>query len=199
MFIQLHTLHRDYRGNGMLSYAIAYDYDLDSLSDTNGPCIAYEEKLGVHEGEEEEHALADRCIKHEPSVRRKAENVCASAASRLLRDVRILRRRKELLNKFLNDEDVDAELAEIILADDHDKLGGIREYNKLRKRTSDDGGAPVTNNFFLQFVQAAQQRVAPTPVAATVIEPAPAAVLPAAPVAPATKASVKDILKEIAK
>ncbi len=197
MFCQLYFLHKDYRGNGTLSYAIAYDYDLDSLSDTDGPCLEYEEKLGVHEGEEEKHVLADRCIRHEPSERRKAENVCANAASRLLRTSKILLRRKELLNNFLKDEDVDAEMAELILDDVNPsaKLGAIKEYNHLRKRTTDDGGAPITNNFFLAFVQAAQQRLAPTPVAATIIEPAPAAQF--STTTTVTQKSAKEILKEI--
>ncbi len=63
-----------------------------------------------------------------------------SAASRLLRNVKVLERINELLeNNVLNDQFVDKQLGLLITqnADFSNKLGAIREYNKLRQRIVD--------------------------------------------------------------
>lgn len=66
--------------------------------------------------------------------------VCAAAASRLLKSVKVLDRINELLDSSgLNDQHVDKQLAFLITqsADFKTKLGGIKEYNKLRGRIID--------------------------------------------------------------
>lgn len=72
------------------------------------------------------------------------KSACASAA-RLLRDVKIYKRCNMLLETMdLNDANVDKQLAHVIgqEADYGAKMQGIKEYNKLKKRTSDN---PVVN------------------------------------------------------
>lgn len=67
--------------------------------------------------------------------------VASSAASRLLRNVKVLERINELLELGqLNDEFVDKQLAFVITqnADFGAKIQGIREYNKLKRRITDD-------------------------------------------------------------
>lgn len=70
-----------------------------------------------------------------------AYNSAGSAASRLLRNVKVLERINELLELGqLNDEFVDKQLAFVITqnADFSAKIQGIREYNKLKRRITDD-------------------------------------------------------------
>lgn len=74
-------------------------------------------------------------------TKKNAYNVAASAASRLLRNVNVLARINELLELGqLNDEFVDKQLAFVITqnADFGAKIQGIREYNKLKRRITDD-------------------------------------------------------------
>jgi hypothetical protein len=119
-FCQFYTQVSETFGNGTLSYASAYDYDLDSLSN---------EREIVEEDEEGEP------IKFGPSERSVAEQVCASSASRMLRNVKIDKRIRTLLNEMLTNEVVDARLIEIIMSGKpSDSVQAIREFNKLKQR-----------------------------------------------------------------
>lgn len=65
---------------------------------------------------------------------------CAAAASRLLRNVKVIDRINEILeNDGLNDAFVDKQLVFIIKqhADFGSKMAAIREYNKLKSRITD--------------------------------------------------------------
>lgn len=122
-FCYFYVKNEETRGNKTHSYALAYGIDLDKLSD---------EKPIDTEGE-----IIGR------SPRAKAENCCASAAVQLLRKLKISDYCTKLWNNTLKDEIVDGELAKIILQDDklEAKIAGIREYNRLRKRTTEISGA----------------------------------------------------------
>lgn len=107
-------------GNATLSYAEAYGVDLDSLDDER-PVLAENT-----EGEPIEWGKSDRQI---------AYDTCASAGSRLLRNVKVDKRVRVLLNEMLNDEVIDARLMEIILnGKDQDSIKAIMEANKLKQR-----------------------------------------------------------------
>ena len=74
-------------------------------------------------------------------TKKNAYNVAGSAASRLLRNVRVLARINEIMELGnLNDEFVDKQLAFVITqnADFGAKIQGIREYNKLKRRITED-------------------------------------------------------------
>lgn len=183
IFCRYYALHKEYRRNATLAYALAFDYQLEKLSDEQ-PCLEMQ---------------GNKCVKHAPSARQKAYNVCSVQASRLLNQPKIQRRVRGLLNEFLQDEFVDAEMADVILQDSElpSKVAAIREYNKLRKRTEPDGGPllPTTNNYFVAFINAAKERVTPTPVE---VHDVPMQVLP--PEQPAKQplpAAVEGVIKEV--
>lgn len=108
----------DLRDNATLGYAEAYGYDLDKMSEVN-------------ETDEETGKEIPRS-----SEKARAYSVCAVEGSRNLRKPNIQKRMRQLLKEYLNDDDVDSELAKIIKQDYkyEAKLGGIREYNKLKAR-----------------------------------------------------------------
>lgn len=66
-------------------------------------------------------------------------------AARLLVNASILERIDQLLDAFLNDAIVDKQLAFLVLqnADFSAKLGAIREYNHLKKRTGGEFGGQL--------------------------------------------------------
>jgi len=78
-----------------------------------------------------------------------------SAASRLLSNVRVYQRINELLEAGgLNDQFVDKQLLFLLTqhSDFTNKLGSIREYNKLKQRITDktdvtSGGKPISINW----------------------------------------------------
>jgi hypothetical protein len=116
LFAQLYTRNSQMFGNATLSYAEAYGYDLDSLS--------------------------DEIPKDQPtakSERDKAYNVCAVEAQRLLRNPNVQDRLTVLLNEMLRDDIIDRELAKTILQDHklESKIAAIREYNKLKQRITE--------------------------------------------------------------
>lgn len=116
-FLRNYTHSEEFFGNGTLSYADAYGYDLENADrtrekDENGDSIS-----GTSQYD-------------------KIHKQCSACASRMLSNVRITPHLNRLFNEMLNDERVDRELAKLIV-DPHDrtaKLGAIREYNSLRQR-----------------------------------------------------------------
>lgn len=120
LFCQYYVKNEALRGNATLCYAEAYDYHLDTLS-------------------REQVWDKDHLILIEESEYNKAHNVCSTEGNRNLRKTNIQDRITDLLNEMLTDKEVDAQLAKVILQDSKmdSKVGGIREYNKLKKRVTD--------------------------------------------------------------
>lgn len=81
-FLRFYIVNDELRGNATLSYAEAYGYDLDTLDKTG--------KRDLKTG-----------ILLEPSEFTRAYNTCSQLASRLLRNVKVQRRRVEILNEVL--------------------------------------------------------------------------------------------------
>jgi hypothetical protein len=105
-FCQNFVVHLEFRNNATLSYADAYEHDLETLK--NMPNSEYQ----------------------------RVYDNCSASASRLLKNDKIQSRITALLNNTLSNDVVDAELAKMILqnTDLPVKMAGIREYNKLRGR-----------------------------------------------------------------
>lgn len=103
-------------GNATLSYAAAYEIELGDTTLTD--------KLG--------NLLAAKFYPQE-------YHTCSSSGSRLLRNDKIQERITVLLNEFLRNDLVDAELAKVIKqgGDLQPKVAAIKEYNKLRSRIID--------------------------------------------------------------
>lgn len=120
-FCRCYTQNQELFGNATLSYAEGYGFDLD-----NAP---------------RNDAIYDTSTKEklEDSTYDKMYNTCSVGGSRLLRNDKIDKRVRELLNEMLLDEVIDAQLVSIILkgAKDADRISGIREYNKLKQRVTD--------------------------------------------------------------
>jgi hypothetical protein len=136
LFCRYYTQNEKLFGNGTHSYAEAYDYQLDTLSDKG--------IWSVPEGDEPSEKLED-------SPYDKAIHVCAVEASRLLRNPDVQARITALLNEILRDDVVDSQLAKLIMQDSEPaaKIAAIREYNKVRQRITEkhditSGGLPIT-------------------------------------------------------
>lgn len=123
LFCIYYTQNNELRGNGTHSYAEAYGYDFESLPDDNAIYIG--------------KGKARKCIQE--STRTRAYNVCASEASKMLKNPKIQKYLYECLNALLQDNITDARLSEIINQrnDLSTSLAGIREYNRLHGRIVD--------------------------------------------------------------
>lgn len=124
LFCHIYTHNRQLFGNATLSYAEAYDYGLDELSQEK-PVLGYDSKGEPNKWGESEYT--------------KAYNVCSAQGSRLLRNQKIDDRIRELMNLLMRDSIVDAELISIVLhgEKDSDRVAAIKEYNKLKQRILD--------------------------------------------------------------
>ncbi len=124
LFCRFYTQNGETFGNGTDSYAEAYDFKLDELST--------KDVYGAPDEDGNREKIDD-------SPYDKAERVCASNASRLLRIAKIQARITTLLNEVLKDEIVDSQLAKLVMQDrdNTNKIAAIREYNKLRGRIID--------------------------------------------------------------
>lgn len=133
-FCRFYTQNSELFGNGLLSYTRAYGYDLDHADRTREKDDNGKEIIGSSD--------YDRMNLN-----------CRASASRLLTNDNIIKRVTTLLNEYLNNQNIDARLAEIILKGDHaDSLRAISEYNKLKQRIIDKkdittDGKPITINF----------------------------------------------------
>ncbi len=141
-FCRNYTQNYELYGNSTLSYAEAYGYDLESMSDEDG---VYRLPSGVTYYEHEQESLLERGIITlkeikdakliERSTYKKNYDYCSSFGSRLRKNDKIQARCRELLNEFLRDEVIDARLAEIVIkGEDKDSINAIKEYNKLKQR-----------------------------------------------------------------
>lgn len=107
-------------GNATLSYAEAYGVDLESYSDEKEVLAENEDGEPIEWGDSPRSVVANRC---------------ASAGSRLLRNVKVDKRVRELLNEMMTTEVIDARLVEIIMkGKDTDAIQAIKEFNKLKQR-----------------------------------------------------------------
>ncbi len=128
LFCRLYTLTNEFFGNGTLSYAEAFDYHLETLS-----------KKTKYAGTDipEEGIKAGDVV--ELSEYQKAFNTCSVQANRLLRNGKVQARCTQLMNSWMKDENVDAELAMVIKQKDDlpSKVAAIREFNKLKGRITE--------------------------------------------------------------
>ncbi len=127
LFCQLYVKGGEIKGNGTQCYVQAFGIDIDSMS------AEQETRIEIKGGEEVEIRIPGT------SERERALSVATELASRLLRKVCIQERVNAIFQTLLNDNVVDGQLAKIVLqeGDLHASLGGIKEYNKLKKRVTD--------------------------------------------------------------
>ena len=103
VFCRFYAQNNELFGNGTNSYAEAYGYDLESLSKEDIYDATPDEDGNIMQGE---------IIEESPY--KKACNVCAVEASKLLRKPKIQERITVLRNEWLTDATVDGELASVI-------------------------------------------------------------------------------------
>lgn len=110
-------------GNGTLSYAEAYGYDLDNASKDDA--VYEKNKDGIN-------ILVESCTYD------KIANICAVGAHRLVRSSKIDKYIRQLLNEMMDNNVVDARLIEIIIkGKDQDSVNAIKEFNKLKQRITE--------------------------------------------------------------
>lgn len=115
-FCKYYTQPSELFGSGVLSYAKAYDYDLENASRLNEVDANNKEIKGTSEYD-------------------KMHLTCRANASRLLTNDNIIKRVRQLLNELMTDDVIDARLIEIIVkGNDADSLRALQEYNKLKQR-----------------------------------------------------------------
>lgn len=128
VFCRLYTLTEEFFGNATLCYAEAYNYHLERLS-----------KKAVYAGKDvvEENIKAGDIV--EDSEYKKAYNTCSVNGKGLLRKTKVQQRCTELLNEWLGEANVDAELAKVVKQDNElaPKVMAIREFNKVKGRVTD--------------------------------------------------------------
>jgi len=156
-----YTQNYELFGNATLSYAEAFDFDLESQP-TNDAQYRFEDGTIYAEYELEDidikseyHISKGKKIQ-DSSYKRMYDNV-STYASKLRRNLKIQSRCRDLLNEFMNDKVIDARLTEIILdGDSTASIQAIKEYNKLRQRIIDrkditTDGKPITITFDSAF------------------------------------------------
>lgn len=152
LFCKYFTQDRDLFGNATLSYAEAYEYELDKLDKTpkreDGSKDTDDDE--TFEDQEENGDGRPKRKRKSRIIPRSSEydiayDNCSSAASRLLRNVKVVEYCDKLLNDLLKNEKVDARLAKIIFQerDNTDALNAIKEYNKLKQRIIDKAETKV--------------------------------------------------------
>lgn len=121
LFCTYYTMGGATFGNATLSYAEAYDFNLDELD--------HEPTMVRVKGKKKLQPFG-------PSEYDRQYAVCSANGHRLLRNADIQDMLTKSLNDLLKEEIVDREMAKLILQD-HDlgaKTSNIREFNKLRGR-----------------------------------------------------------------
>jgi hypothetical protein len=138
-FCRNYTQNKEFFSNATLAYADAYGFDLDAQAkddaqyqNRNGEVYAeyeFDENGRINEIDKR------KCKKIQESSYQRMYNNVATYASKTIKKMHIQKRCRVLLNEMLNDEVIDARLAEIILKGNHaDSLRALQEYNKLRQR-----------------------------------------------------------------
>ena len=128
LFVQYFVCNSETRNNSTLSYAMAYEYRLEDLpkDDAVWAEVAVE---GGREGETE-----NKCV--QPSTYDKAYQVCATEGARVLKYPETQKRVVQVLNEYVTDDVVDAELGKVILQDREKtpKVQAIKVYNDIQGR-----------------------------------------------------------------
>lgn len=115
-FLRNYTQNDQLFGNGTLSYAEAYGYDLEHASRIRLLDERGNEIIGSSDYD-------------------KMHKQCGSCAARMLGNVRIQVHLNRLFNELLTDQRVDRELAKLIVSGGESvKVAAIREYNALKQR-----------------------------------------------------------------
>lgn len=117
LFCRYYSQNRSLFGNGALSYAAAYGYDLDNMS--------------------KDDAVIDKTGKVvKKSSYDLAFNVCSTEASKLLTIPMIDERVTKLINEYVTANVADRELSMVILQnrDLRAKVAAIKEYNNVAGR-----------------------------------------------------------------
>lgn len=116
LFCRFYTQNEETLLNGVLSYAEAYGFELESLSHD---AVYSEDKETILQ----------------QSPYKLAYHYCGFAASRMLKNDKIALRVNTLFNELMREEIVDARLMKIILkGKDNDSLAAIKEFNSLKQR-----------------------------------------------------------------
>lgn len=120
LFCKLYTQNDECFGNGAISYAEAYGYNLESRNRTPQKDV-----------EGKDIRLS--------SDYDKAYNVCANAASQNLRKPYIQERITDILNEMMTDKQIDSEMMKVARQnrDLAAKMRAISEFNKLKKRITE--------------------------------------------------------------
>lgn len=137
-FCRNYTQNYEFFGNGTLSYAEAYSFDIESQPDNNA---VYLLKDGDEVGESVYNDLppkkTDGAKKIKDSSKKIMYDLCSSYGSRLRRNDKIQARCRELLNEFFIDTVIDARMMEIIIkGEDKDSIAAAKEYNALKQRVT---------------------------------------------------------------
>lgn len=117
LFCRYYTEEGETFSNAYLSYARAYGYDFASLNNRRVKDDKDRDIIGTSE-------------------REKAESVCKSAGSRLLSNVKVRARIRDLMVVLFNQDDIaDAKLTAIMLSGkDADAINAIKHRNDLKQR-----------------------------------------------------------------
>ena len=128
LFVQYYVCNSEVRKNATLCYGMAFDYNLDDLAKDDAVWIDVPVE-GGKDGETE-----SKCI--QPSTYDKAYQVCATEGSRILKYPEIQKRIIQVLNEYVTDDVVDAELGKVILQDREKapKVNAIKVYNDIKGR-----------------------------------------------------------------
>lgn len=138
-FCRNYTQNKVFFGNATLSYADAFNHDLDTQSkddaqyqNDNGEIYA---KYEFDENGKLNTTDLKKCKKIQESSYERMYNNVSTYGSKLFKRDYIQKRCRVLLNEFLSDDVIDARLVEIILkGQDGDSIRAIQEYNKLKQR-----------------------------------------------------------------
>lgn len=130
-FCELYVKNQSLFGNATQCYALAFGWDLDSLSD--------ESVYGPPDETGHKEYLED-------SPRLKAYNVCKVEGSRLLTYPNVNTYINELLRNLMTDETADAELTWVMnqRTELGPKIQALREFNKLKGRIIDKKQVELT-------------------------------------------------------
>lgn len=119
-FVRNYVVNDRLRGNGTLSYADAYGFDLNSMSTDDGD---FDDEIGSWR------------VK---SSYRKAYEGCSSCASVLLRNLKVQARIQEMYASMLTAALIDSRLTKVILnGQDQHAVQAAREANRVLGRGSD--------------------------------------------------------------
>ncbi len=136
LFCRFYTQNYDTFGNATLSYAEAYDYDLENMPKDDSRWVLQDgREVLKRELEYLTNKEKDGNKKIEDSTYDKAYNYCSRAGSRIRRNGKVQERCRVLTNEFMRDDVIDTRLTEIMLkGKDTDSIAAIKEYNKLKQR-----------------------------------------------------------------